>query len=470
MALGEEELRKMLEGGETETVEFKIKPPRAGELAERICGMANTRSGGIILFGVEDRTGRPVGIEQPGDAIDQILRAARLMKPSALLQPPGPSVCTVDGAQLVAVQVPPNNGTLYQASGVFWKRQGTHTIPMSSEEVEAHLNTYGSTHWETMPCGRASLDDINYDLVERYLSYRAERSRRSLRYTSREDLLVGLECAVLDPRTGQLLPTNAGMLMFGYDPQMFVPQSEVVCIRYGDALGVGGYVDRKNFTGNIPELIDRTAEFITLHTRVGARISGFRREDLSEFPLEALREAVVNAVVHRDYSKAGESVRVFYYADRVEIHSPGLLLPGITPDDLAYMRVPSRPRNPVLAGFLRDVPGYMERIGSGIRLMINEMRHTGLPDPEFVEQHEFVVVFRNGSTGEGAGPGMSGALNARQLMGLQIVQQRGSIGSAEYQAATGASERTARRDLSEMVERGILSARGKTKSVRYYLP
>jgi ATP-dependent DNA helicase RecG len=466
----EDELMRMVAGGETETVEFKIKPPRLGELAERICGMANTRTGGTILFGVEDRTGKLVGIRQLGDSIDQVLRAVRFVKPVVPLPPPGPTACDVNGVQVVAMQVPPNNGTLYQASGVFWKRQGSHTVPMSSEEVEAHLNTYGSTHWETLPITKAHLKDINYDLVERYLSYRAERSRRNLRYTSREDLLLGLECAARDPDGGQLRPTSAGLLMFGYDPQLHIPQSEVVCIRYQDTLGVGGYVDRKNFTGNIPELIDKAAEFITLHTRVGGRITGFKRADLPEFPLEALREALVNAIVHRDYSRVGETVRVFYYADRVEIHSPGLLLPGITPDDLAHLRVPSRPRNPLIAGFLRDVPGYMERIGSGIRLMVNEMRHIGLPDPEFVEQHEFVVVFRNGTTGEGSGPGTTGALSSRQLVGLQIVQQRGSISSGEYQEATGASARTALRDLTDMVSRGILTTRGKTKSLRYYLP
>ena len=469
MPLNEQDLTKILAGGESETVEFKIKPPRPGELAERICGMANTRSGGVIVFGVEDRTGRLVGVKQPGDSIDQVLRATRLVKPTVALPPPGPATYFADGVQIVAVQVPPNNGTLYQSGGVFWKRQGSHTVPMSSEEVESHLNTYGSTHWETALCPRATLQDINYDLVERHLSYRAERSRRTLRFTSPDDLLLGLECAAPDPATGKLRPTNAGMLMFGYDPQLFLPQTEVVCIRYADTLGVGGYLDRKNFTGNLPEIIDKTAEFMTLHTRVGARISGFRREDLPEFPLEALREAVVNAVVHRDYSRTGETVRLFYYADRVEIHSPGLLLPGITLDDLAHLRVPSRPRNPLLASFLRDVPGYMERIGSGIRLMVNEMRHTGLPDPEFIEQHEFVVIFRNGSTG-GSGPGLTGALNPRQLVGLQIVQQKGSISSGEYRAATGASESTALRDLADLVNRGTLATRGKTKSLRYYLP
>jgi predicted HTH transcriptional regulator len=97
---------------------------------------------------------------------------------------------------------------------------------------------------------------------------------------------------------------------------------------------VGGYIDRKIYTGTLPELIDQTATFLKTHMKVGARIVEFTRVDLPEYPLEALREAVVNAVVHRDYSRAGEAIRVFFYADRVEVHSPGLLLPGITIADL----------------------------------------------------------------------------------------------------------------------------------------
>lgn len=96
----------------------------------------------------------------------------------------------------------------------------------------------------------------------------------------------------------------------------------------------------------------------------------------------------------RDYSKRGESVRVFYYADRVEGHSPGLLLPGITIEQMEQGMVQSKLRNPVLANLLRDVPGYMERIGSGIRFMLDETKRMGLPSPEFRELSEFVVTFR----------------------------------------------------------------------------
>lgn len=172
-------------------------------------------------------------------------------------------------------------------------------------------------------------------------------------------------------------------------------------------------------------------------------------------------------MAHRDYTRIGETIRVFVYADRVEVHSPGLLLPGITIEDLAKMRVSSNPRNPLIAQFLRDIPGYMERVGTGVRLMINEMRQLTLPDSEFIEQHEFVVIFRNGPR-KAVTPVEE--LNERQLIGLQIVHEKGSINSGEYCAATGASERTALRDLSELVEKGILVTRGKKRWLRYYLP
>jgi predicted HTH transcriptional regulator len=109
----------------------------------------------------------------------------------------------------------------------------------------------------------------------------------------------------------------------------------------------------------------QAADFVRLNIREGAEIIRFTRIDLPEYPYEALREALVNAVAHRDYSREGETIRIFFYADRVEVHSPGLLPPGVTVADLAAMRALSRPRNPLLTQFLREIPGYMERIGSG---------------------------------------------------------------------------------------------------------
>ena len=173
--------------------------------------------------------------------------------------------------------------------------------------------------------------------------------------------------------------------------------------------------------GTLPDIIDQAARFLKLYIRVGAEIVEFKRIDMPEYPLEALREAVVNAVVHRDYSLEGETVRIFFYTDRVEVHSPGLLPPGVTLADLVQMRAPSRPRNVLLAQFMRDLPGYMERVGAGIRFMVNEMRNLELPDPDFREHHEFLVIFRNG---ELVSPEVASTLSPHQLIGLQLIQER----------------------------------------------
>lgn len=466
-----EELRQLIAGGETVQLEFKLNPPRQYELSERICGMANTRTGGLILFGVEDGTGQPIGIAQPGLITDELLKAARALKPPLNLATSEPIVFKLDGKNIVAIEIPPNSGILYQCSTRgFVIRKGTHTVGMSVEEVQERLYSYGLMHWEESVCSRASLNDLDPALIERYLSLRNERSRRNLRYSSREELLKGLKCAAPDPQDKSLRPTNTGLLMFGYDPQLFLPQSEVVCIRYADRLGVGKYLDRKNIYGTLPELIDQVEEWLRLNIRVGAVISGFRRNDLPEYPLEALREAVVNAVVHRDFSRIGETVRVFMYTDRLEVRSPGLLLAGITLEDLRQLRVPSRPRNPLLAQFLRDLPGYMERVGSGIRLMISEMQGLDLPEPEFVEQHEFIVIFRNGRANNNeAEAAPQSKLNERQLTGLKLIQVRGSLSNSEYRDATGVTDRTALRDLAEMVDLGLLITKGSKRSQRYYL-
>ncbi len=168
-----------------------------------------------------------------------------------------------------------------------------------------------------------------------------------------------MKCALVT-KGGDVVPTNAGILFFGRYPQQHVIQGEVVCVLFRDAVGASRYADRKIITGTLQELIDGAEAFLNRYIAVGARMEGWKRIDIPEHSSGALREGVVNAVVHRDYSKRGESVRVFYYADQVEVHSPGLLLPGITVEQMERGVVQSKLRNPALASLLRDLPGYKE--------------------------------------------------------------------------------------------------------------
>jgi predicted HTH transcriptional regulator len=317
-----------------------------------------------------------------------------------------------------------------------------------------------------------------------------------------QEELVALGCAVKNPQ-GEIQPTNAGLLFFGSEPQVQLPQSEVVCVLFKDEIGVGGYLDRKIVGGNLKELIDQTEQFLQEHLIVGAKIEGWKRVDLPEYPVEALREAVVNAIIHRDYSKEGEVVRVFKYSNRIEVRSPGALLPGITIDLMQKGLVGSKLRNQVLGNLLRDLPGYFERIGSGIRFMLEETRQMGLSLPQFRETGEFVVTFYKNprlnpdqgapaaqpleypplsegrgtltnSAGQletaGASTGASKEQRQRQRQAMQYIQQNGSITNGEYSRLNQVSDRTALRDLENLVNEGALRRTGNRRSSRYELP
>lgn len=225
---------------------------------------------------------------------------------------------------------------------------------------------------------------------------------------------------------------------------------------------------------------------------MGAKVEGFKRIDIPEYSLEALREAVINAVVHRDYSKRGESIRVFCYPDRVEIHSPGLLLPGITVEQMERGEVQSKLRNRTLANLLKDIPGYMERLGSGIKFMLDETKRLELPVPQFREMSEFVVTFHKspalmspqprpqhketlwGDEEEDTQPEIlsqdqSAQREHRLTKAVEHVQKHGFITNSIYRQLTGVSDRTAHTDLETLIERGRLKGTGQRAARRYVL-
>jgi ATP-dependent DNA helicase RecG len=186
-------------------------------------------------------------------------------------------------------------------------------------------------------------------------------------------------------------------------------------------------------------------------------------------------------------------VRIFYYPDRIEIRSPGVLLPGLRLEDLERGQARSKPRDPVLATVLRDLPGgYMERVGTGVCFMLQQAAELGLPPPQFREQGEFIVTFprraapspqtapvERGDTsarppGSPAGEEIAGQTPAlsdqeRQTLALRYVHEHGSITNQQYRELTGVSDRTALRVLEALVARGALRTVGKRRGRRYVL-
>jgi len=186
-----------------------------------------------------------------------------------------------------------------------------------------------------------------------------------------EEVLRSLGCLV--EQAGDWIPTNAGILLFAKDPQHFIAQAEVACVRF-KGTDVVTYIDRRDLQGPLYQLVDDAEQFIYRHMKVGRRIEGFVGVEYREYPQAAVREAIVNAVVHRDYSRRGQRIRVFMFDNRIEVYSPGTLPPGVSLEKMRRLEPQSVLRNPIIVGVFRDLGSrYIEQLGTGVPRMARAM-------------------------------------------------------------------------------------------------
>src|ERR1700730_5385428 len=190
--LSETELKKLIRGGETNTVEFKVAAPRATEMAERLCGMANAQ-GGVVIIGVKDSLHEIVGVSEKriGETLDVVLRAVRQMiKPELVLDPSEPEIYTVEGKKLVVATVKPSHGPVYQAHGIYWVRRGTHTVSLSLSELLEMANDRGLMDWEHQLARNATVEDLDLEKVKAYVAQRSANGRPASRFKDVQRMLI----------------------------------------------------------------------------------------------------------------------------------------------------------------------------------------------------------------------------------------------------------------------------------------
>ena len=213
--------------------------------------------------------------------------------------------------------------------------------------------------------------------------------------------------------------------------------------------------------------------FVYRHMKVGRRIEGFVGVEYREYPQAAVREAIVNAVVHRDYSRVGQRIRVFMFDDRIEVYSPGTLPPGVSLEKMRQLESQSVLRNPIIVSVFRDLGSrYIERLGTGVRRMAAAMQAHDLPRPRFDEVgSEFRVTLMG--PGERfmaetvARPAWAEGLNDRQVEAVLYVGEHGRITNRDYRDRFGVSNYTAATDLKQLVEMQIMDTAGQGRG-RYY--
>lgn len=316
--------------------------------------------------------------------------------------------------------------------------------------------------FDASACPRATLNDLPQERIRWFL----EAAKRERNYplpakTSREKALTHLN--LLDNGN----PTHAAVLLFGKEPQRFLPSSELKCMHFHGTRVRKPIPSYQIYKGTVFELVDHAVDFVLskINRSIGTREHSVQAPATYELPKEAVTEAIVNAVAHRDYT-GNASVQVMLFADRLEVWNPGELPPSLTPDRLREPHA-SIPRNPLIAEPLY-LARYIEKAGSGTLDMIERCGEAGLPSPDFEERAgQFVATLWRDWLTNAVISGLG--LNERQMKAVMHVKVHGRITNKNYRELTETIIRTASRDLEELVSKRVLRKIGVTGRSAYYV-
>lgn len=429
-------------------------------VAELLVAFANG-DGGTIVVGV-DRGGKPIGHVYPED-VEGVLRRAETQ-----CRPPihtGWDQVDLAGASVIAVTVPRSSELHSLSDGRVVIRMGTENRPLGGDAIRQLAATKSTADFEAEPVAGVKRSDLDEEIISEYIAKRGERQRRPIAMPADEVLR---EIGALDDSDR---PTIAGLLLFCKNPQQFLPQAGLVFVKFigteprGEG-GLPGYGRREEIGGPLARVIENAWNLVREEMRVGAVVKGLEREELTEYPLFAVREALVNAVCHRDYRLKGRRIEIRMFSDRMEVISPGGLPGFITIDNLVEEHFSRNPR--LVAGLFQW--GYIEELGLGIDRMIEEMTQAGHAPPHFkATPYSFTVTLSNIKERRAA-PVWEKTMNERQARALTYLRDRGQITNREYQQlCPDVSAETLRLDLADLVDRGVLMRIGAKKGTYYIL-
>ncbi len=389
----------------TETQTIELKSAEKGcptRLFDTLSSFSNQDDGGIIIFGVDEKDNYKIkGVYDAQDLQKKVTEQCKQMEPSvrALF-----TVCDFDGRAVVSAEIP---GVDISERPVFYKgvgrikgsyvRVGESDEPMSEYEIYSYEAFRKRIRDDIRTVEKSNLNIIDKKRMEDYLSaVKSERKNLADNVSENEILeLMGI--------TNDGVPTLAGLMTFSKYPQAYFPQLCITAVSLpGTEQGTVGddgerFIDNKRITGAIPDMLEEAVEFVRKNSRTKTIINdNGQRADKPEYPIKAVREAILNALVHRDYSIHTENVpiRIEMYRDRMEIINSGGLYGKISIDALGKVRPETR--NAALANML-ELLRVTENRYSGIPTMRSEFANAGLPAPLFSVVHgEFKVVMKNG--------------------------------------------------------------------------
>lgn len=387
---------------EEQTIELKAAhdgcPKR---LYDSLSSFSNQDSGGILLFGIDETQDyKIVGVYDPQDLQKTVTEQCQQMEPPVRAEF---TLAEVDGQFIVSAEIPAldisERPCYYRGAGRTkgaYIRVGDADLPMTDYELYSFEAFRKHLHDDVRSVERASMDLLDEQKVQDYIHQQSiDRPGFSSLTPEQAKEMLNL--------THDGVPTLAAIMNFGIYPQGYFPQLGITAIVVpGTEIGAtdpdsARFIDNKRIEGTIPVMVEEALSFCRRNMKVKTIIdkeTGLRR-DRTEYPIDALREAILNAVIHRDYSihTEGTPVQLDFFTDRLEIHSPGCLYGRMSVDQLGIARPDLR--NPALAVMAETLTAAEHRY-SGVPTMRRAMKEHGLPEPKFENRrNEFVVTFYN---------------------------------------------------------------------------
>ncbi len=430
---------------------------------ETIVAFANTEGGEIVVGA--DETGRVYPGMQAEDAEDIVQMAITQVRPPVQVE--AETYELPQGAVLV-FRTPRSSELHTLPDGRVMARRGARNRVLTGQELSLAAVGRATGAFELEEVPGSSIADFDPEVIAEYMEHRQRRQPTGF-VGPTESLLRQIGAL---SESGQA--TVSGLLLFGKDPQIFLPQAGLTFVKFPGTdrhseRGTIGYGRRVDIGGPLARMIEHTWQVVWESMDKKAIVQGLKREEETEYPMIAVREALVNAVAHRDYRIQGRRIEVLLFKDRMEITSPGGLPGYITLQNIVDEHFSRNPR--IVNGLLQW--GYIEELGLGVDKMIEAMVAAGHPAPEFqAKPHSFTVILRKGhEVGEYVPmPQWEKDMNERQLKALQWVQEYGRITNREYRRlCPNVSAETLRLDLVDLVNKGILLKIGVKRGTYYVL-
>jgi len=434
--------------GESQTVEFKTK--WKDDYLKTVAAFANT-SGGVIKIGVDD-TGEFIDLKDAGKLMEKLPNTVR----NKLDIVPSVNIEEKDGKKAVVLSISPSSMPI-SYNERYYMRSGSTTLELNGKNLADFLMMKQGKTWDDDIEERAGSEDIDPETVEKFQNYARERLPL---LAMEKDHMQALEKLHLF-ENGKL--KRAAVLLFGKDPACFYPQAH---LKIGRFKSITELTATDMVDGNLFRQVENTFDILSSrYISYRTVFDGIRREDIPDYPMDALREAVINAIIHRDYLGTS-AVQIRVYDDRLVVMNEGRFPPEVPVEKLKTEHI-SRPHNPDLAKVFYFA-GFIESWGRGTLKMVEMCLESGLPEPEFIEENGVIkTVFRRDIFSEDYLKGMG--LSGRQIKAVMYAKERGKITNREYREITGLSDEGARTDINQILGKGLFEAKGKGRGVHYVL-